>query len=159
DESTKESRERTYKVFHHLFSPKGDLLVTGGLSPDPNVHSPHHRGIFFGFNRITYGDGKKADTWHCTDGAYQSHDQLLAMEAGAVLGRHRLAIGWHGQDKHTFINEERELTVYHVPGGHLVEFAARLRPSAGPVRLDGDPQHAGVQLRADNEVFAKTSDQ
>jgi hypothetical protein len=34
-----------------------------------------------------------------------------------------------------------------------------MRPSAGPVKLDGDPQHAGVQFRADNEVFAKTSDQ
>jgi hypothetical protein len=29
----------------------------------------------------------------------------------------------------------------------------------GTVSLDGDPQHAGVQFRADNEVFAKTSAQ
>ena len=76
-----------------------------------------------------------------------------------MLGRHRLAISWHGQDKQAFANEERELTVYNVPGGQLVEFASRMRPSAGPVKLDGDPQHAGVQFRADNEVFAKTSDQ
>jgi hypothetical protein len=159
DETSKESRERTYKVFHHLYSPEGNVLTTGGLSNDPDVHSPHHRGIFYGFNRISYGDGKTADTWHCTNGAHQAHDRFLAIEAGPVLGRHRLAISWHGRDKRVFANEERELTVYNVPGGQLVEFASRLRPSAGPVKLDGDPQHAGVHFRADNEVFAKTSDQ
>jgi hypothetical protein len=159
DETSKESRERTFKVFHHLFSPKGDVLTTGGLSDDPDVHSPHHRGIFFGYNRISYDNGKTADTWHCPNGEYQAHDRFLASEAGFVLGRHRLAISWHGRDKQAFAVEERELTVYNVPGGQLVEFASRLRPTAGPVKLDGDPQHAGVQFRADNEVFAKTSDQ
>ena len=159
DESSKESRELTYKVFHHLFSPNGDVLTTGGLSDDPNVHSPHHRGIFFGYNRISYGDGKTADTWHCTNGAYQAHDRFLASEAGPVLGRHRVAISWHGQDKQAFAEEERELTAYNVPGGQLVEFASRLCTSEGPIRLDGDPQHAGVHFRADNEVFAKTSNQ
>jgi hypothetical protein len=159
DEISKESRDRTYKVFHHLYSPKGDVLTTGGLSDDPNVHSPHHRGIFYGFNRISYGNGKTADTWHCANGAHQAHDRFLAIEAGPVLGRHRLAISWHGKDKQVFANEERELAVYDVPGGQLVEFASQLRTSGGSVKLDGDPQHAGVHFRADNEVFAKTSRQ
>jgi hypothetical protein len=159
DDSSEANRVRTYKVFHHLYSPKGDVLTTGGLSADPDVHSPHHRGIFYGFNRISYGNGKTADTWHCTNGAHQAHDRFLANEAGLVLGRHRVAISWHGQDKKAFAEEERELTVYNVPGGQLVEFASRLRPSAGPVKLDGDPQHAGLQFRADNEVFARTSAQ
>jgi hypothetical protein len=159
DESSKESREKTYKVFHHVYSPIGDVLVTGGLSGDPDVHSPHHRGIFFGYNRVGYGIGKTADTWHCPNGEYQAHDRFLASEAGSVLGRHRLAISWHGRDKQAFAEEERELTVFTLPGGQLVEFASRMRPIAGPVNLSGDPQHAGVQFRADNEVFAKTSDQ
>jgi len=73
DESTPASRVRTYKVFHHVYSPNGDRIVTGGLNDDPKVHSPHHRGIFYGFNRITYGDGKRADTWHCINGAFQQH--------------------------------------------------------------------------------------
>jgi hypothetical protein len=159
DETTAASRERTYKVFHHLFSPKGDTLVTAGLSDDPNVHSPHHRGIFFGFNRISYGDGKTADTWHCTNGAYQGHQRFLASEAGSVLGRHRAAIGWHGNDKALFANEDREFTAYNVPGGQLIDFVSRLSTPAGTVKLDGDTQHAGVHFRADNEVFAKTSAQ
>ncbi len=158
DESTPAGRVRTYKVFHHVFSPKGDRILTGGLNEDPKVHSPHHRGIFYGFNRITYGNGKTADTWHCIDGAFQLHERFLASEEGPVLGRHRVAISWHGQDA-AFAEEEREVTVYNVPGGHLIEFASRLRSSSSPVRFDGDPQHAGFQFRAHNDVDAYTTNQ
>ena len=156
DESTPASRVRTYKVFHHVYSPKGDRIVTGGLNDDPKVHSPHHRGIFYGFNRITYGNGKRADTWHCIDGAFQQHERFLASEEGSVLGRHRVVISWHGQDA-AFAEEERELTVYNVPGGHLIEFASQLRSLSGRVRIDGDPQHAGFQFRAHNDVDAFTT--
>jgi hypothetical protein len=158
DESTPESRVRTYKVFHHVFSLKGDRVVTGGLNEEPKVHSPHHRGIFYGFNRITYGDGKKADTWHCIDGAFQQHERFLASDEGLVLARHRAEISWHGKDA-AFAQEERELTVYNVPGGHLIEFASRLRSPSGRVRIDGDPQHAGFQFRAHNDVDAYTTNQ
>jgi hypothetical protein len=158
DESTPASRVRTYKVFHHVYSPKGDRIITGGLNDDPKVHSPHHRGIFYGFNRITYGGGKKADTWHCIDGASQQHERFLASEQGPVLGRQRVEISWHGKDT-AFATEERELTVYNVPGGHLIEFVSRLRTIIGPVRIDGDPQHAGFQFRAHNDVDAYTTNQ
>jgi len=158
DESTPESRVRTYKVFHHVFSLKGDRVVTGGLNEDPKVHSPHHRGIFYGFNRISYGDGKRADTWHCIDGAYQQHERFLASEEGPVLARHRAEISWHGKDA-AFAQEERELTVYNVAGGRLIEFASRLRSPSGRVRIDGDPQHAGFQFRAHNDVDAYTTNQ
>ena len=158
DESTPASRVRTYKVFHHVYSPNGDRIVTGGLNEDPKVHSPHHRGIFYGFNRMTYGDRKRADTWHCIDGASQQHERFLASEQGPVLARHRAEISWHGKDA-AFATEERELTVYNVPGGHLIEFASRLRSTSGRVRIDGDPQHAGFQFRAHNDVDAYATNQ
>jgi hypothetical protein len=153
DDSTQEKREETYKVFHHLFDPAGARLVTkgaGGLYP-------HHRGLFFGFRKTTYGDGQEVDTWHCTGDTHQAHERVLAREAGEFLGRHRVRIGWHGKGKELFAREDRELTVYNVPGGRLVEFASVLRPVAGTVRVDGDPQHAGFHFRADNEVAARTS--
>jgi hypothetical protein len=109
----------------------------------------------YGFNNITYG-GKKVDTWHCTGDTHVSHEGFLKQEAGPVLGRHRVAIDWHGEKKEVFAREERELTVYHVPGGTLVEFASRLKTTAGKVRLAGDPQHAGFQFRAHNDVADKT---
>src|SRR5262249_6802514 len=48
DESSKDARNRTYKVFHHLFDPAGQRLVTNG---GPDGLYPHHRGLFYGFNR------------------------------------------------------------------------------------------------------------
>src|SRR5439155_24764937 len=110
DESTPASRVRTYKVFHHLYSPQGDRVVTNVLPDDPKIHSSHHRGIFYGFNRISYGNGKTADLWHCGNGEYQEHDRFLSSHTGPDLGRHRVAVSWHGRDKKTFAEEERELT-------------------------------------------------
>jgi hypothetical protein len=155
DESTKESREQTFKVFHHLYDPAGKRIVTNG----PSGLYPHHRGLFYGFMKVTYDDKKTVDTWHCKGDAYQGHEKFLAVEAGPVLGRHRVEVGWHGERKETFAVEQREMTVYAVPGGTLVEFASRLDTRGGTVKLDGDPQHAGFHFRADNEVNEKTKAQ
>lgn len=155
DDSSKERRELTYKPFHHLYDPTGKVLLTKGAGGQ----FTHHRGLYYGFNKVTYGTGKTADVWHCTGDAHQSHQKFLAQEAGPVLGRHRLEIHWHGQGKEVFAREEREITVYNTPGGILVQFASRLRSAGSPVHLDGDPQHAGFHFRADNEVAAETKGQ
>jgi len=152
DESTPARREQTFKVFHHLFDPAGKQLVTKG----PGGLYTHHRGLFYGFMNVTYGDGKKVDIWHCKEDTYQGHDKFLSQEAGDVLGRQRLLIGWHGKKKVLFAREERELTVYAVPGGLMIEFASRLTPVQGTVKVDGDPQHAGFHFRASNEVNEKS---
>jgi hypothetical protein len=153
DESSQKNRELTYKVYHHLFDPAGTRLVTKG----PGGLYTHHRGLFYGFNRVSYEEDKKRpDVWHCTGDAHQSHQAVISSDAGPVLGRHRLKLGWHGPGKELFAEELRELTVYHLPGGHLVAFASRLASRAGAIKLDGDPQHAGFHFRADNEVADKT---
>src|SRR5688572_17636121 len=59
DDTSPATREATFKVYHHLFDPTGTRVVTNG----PSGLYPHHRGLFFGFNRISYGD-KKCDIWH-----------------------------------------------------------------------------------------------
>lgn len=149
------NRVETYKVFHHLYNPAGTAIVTKG----PGGRYTHHRGIFFGFSRCSYEGAKRVDTWHCGGDTYLSHEGYLAQEAGPVMGRHRVAVDWHGVAKKVFLKETRELTVYRLPGGTLVEFASRLATTGGKVKLDGDPQHAGFQFRAANEVAAKTSRQ
>ena len=67
DTSTPESREATYKPYHFMYSPDGSILLTKG----PGGLYTHHRGLFYGFSKITYGNGKTCDTWHCPEGAYQ----------------------------------------------------------------------------------------
>jgi hypothetical protein len=44
-------------------------------------------------------------------------------------------------------------------GGTLIEFTSRLKTTGGKIKLDGDPQHAGFQFRAHNDVALKTKSQ
>jgi hypothetical protein len=155
DDSTPQKREQTFKVYHHVYDPTGQRLVTKGVG---GLYT-HHRGLFYGFMKVTYDGNKVVDIWHCKEDTHQSHEKTLAAETGPVLGRHRLLIAWHGKGKEVFAHEERELTVYNVPGGLLIDFASTLTPVNGPIKLDGDPQHAGFHFRADNEVADKTKKQ
>lgn len=156
DDSTSQLREATYKVFHHLYDPAtGKTLLTKG----PGGRYTHHRGIFYGFNKTTYDGTKKVDIWHCTGNTHQSHEGFLGSEGGPVVGRHLVAIDWHGINKEVFAKEQRELAVYHIPGGTMVEFASRLKSTGPKIELRGDPQHAGFHFRASNEVAAETARQ
>lgn len=148
-EEAKLQGDKFFKPYHHLYDPAGTRFVTKG---DRDGLFPHHRGLFYGFSRISYGDVTGVNTWGCEGDNFQSHQAFLSQEAGPVLGRHLLAIDWHGKQAAVFAKEKRELTVYHRPGGILVEFVSRLASAVGPVKLDGDPQHAGFQFRAAQQV-------
>lgn len=161
DPSSPETRDKSYKVFHHVYDPAGSRFVTNGGHTDDHADAkklvfPHHRGLMYGFNRVTFGKNKKADTWHCRKDDHVSHVKTLETIAGPVLGRHRVELSWHGPKNEHFATELREMTVYKVPGGTLIEFASKLETTGGLVKLDGDPQHAGFQFRAANQVAVKT---
>jgi hypothetical protein len=147
----------TFKPFHQVFDPvEGKTLLTSGAHAKATEGLyPHHRGLFFGFNKITYGTKQTADIWHGTDNVFSTHEKMLGTEAGLVLGRHHAAITWHGKDAATFATEDRELTVYSVPGGTMIDWSTILSTKLDAVRLDGDPQHAGFHFRAAQEVAAK----
>ena len=154
DDSSAARHEETFKVYHHLYDPQGTRYLTKG----PGGTFTHHRGIFYGFNNVTYGS-QQADIWHCNKGESQVHQEYLSQESGPVLGRHRVRIAWNGRDGKPFASEERELTVYAVKTGELVGFASKLTTTLPSVQLDGDPQHAGFHFRAAQDVDAKTSAQ
>lgn len=164
DGSTPESHELTKKVFHHVFDPTtGQQLLTKG----PGGLYSHHRGVFFGFSKVRYGEGKTADVWHCNNGESQRHFkfQPWPLETGPNLARQRMVLSWHGPDGEIFANETREVAAYNLPGGTLLEFASYIRGTfvedskLQPLHLDGDPQHAGFQFRAAQEVAEKTKEQ
>ena len=153
DPSSEESRVKTYKPFHHVLDPVTGIRLTKG---DGGQYT-HHRGIFFGYNKISHGaDGKTlSDCWHCVGKARQEHRRVLEQAGGGVEGRQRVAIDWIGSDESKVLGETRELDAIPVPGGTIIEFSSRLE-SAGPVSLRGDPQHAGVHFRAPQEVHDVT---
>ena len=155
----------TFKPFHNVFDPvDGSVMLTNtSAKTSKDGQFPHHRGLFFGFNKVSYqvadGNKKTADIWHGSNNVYSEHEKSLATEAGQVLGRQKAAIAWHGADGATFADEVRELTAYSTPGGTLIDWSTQLTSKAGTVRLDGDPQHAGFHFRANQEVAKNGKEQ
>ena len=97
DNTSPQTREATFKVFHELYSPDGARLVTKGVGGE----FTHHRGLFYGFMKTTYGKDT-VDIWHCKKDTHQAHAGFLGKEEGPVLGRQRVAIDWNGTKKQTF---------------------------------------------------------
>jgi hypothetical protein len=153
DASSDAARVKAYKPFHHVFDPATGIRLTKG----EGGQFAHHRGIFFGYNKISHGPDKKtlSDCWHCTGQSRQEHRRVESQSAGPVEGVQRVAIDWIGSDGGSVLGETRELEVAPVAGGTVIDFASRLQ-ATGPVRLDGDPQHSGVHFRASNEVHDST---
>jgi hypothetical protein len=152
DESSADARLKSFKPYHHVFL-NGVQLTNG-----PEGKFPHHRGFYFGFMKCTY-DGKTADTWHCRDGVFQSHEQVVHQVAGPFGARQCVKIDWHGKDKAVFATEQREVTFVPFDNGLLIDFVAVVAPTVAKLKFDGDPQHAGFHFRAAQEVEAKTSKQ
>jgi hypothetical protein len=149
----KETTNPTTKPYHHLFASDGKTIVTNSNQGQ----FPHHRGIFYGFNNISY-EGKKVDVWHCRNGEHTAHEKIIAAEAGPLFGRHALQIAWNGTDGKPFANERRELTAYNIAGGTLIDFSSELTTRLDKVRLDGDPQHAGFHFRANSTMEKNTKE-
>lgn len=158
DESTEETREATYKPFHHVYDADGENFLTKG----PGGQFTHHRGIYFGFSKCSYttaeGEDVTVDTWHCKSPAYQSHKAVVEQTADDTQAKQTVVILWHGIDGKVFALETRTLTFSRSGAATVVDFSSIVKPAADidKVTLDGDPQHAGFQFRASNEVNAKT---
>lgn len=149
-----ENIELTKKPFHHVFDPDGSRLITKGAGG----RYPHHRGIFFGYNRCRV-NGPSYDTWHAARGEHTVHREVLRTTTGPVVGGHTVRIDWNDREGKPFATETRRLRVFRQSKGHtLIEVTTRLAAAAGSVRLEGDRQHAGLQFRASQYVADHAGD-
>ncbi len=140
--------ENTKKPYHHVFDPTGQKLITKGLG---GLY-PHHRGIYFGYNKCRIGD-EVYDTWHAAKGEHEQHVEFVREFAGPVFGGHVVRIHWNDRAGKPFIEETRRVLAFRQPAGQvLIEFSTMLRALNEPVDLGGDRQHAGVQFRAAQTV-------
>lgn len=157
DDSTPERREETFKPFCHVFRPgSNELLLTKG----PGGKFTHHRGIFYGFSKVSYTgeDGKVRkgiDTWHCRQ-AHQIHREFLEQNADAESASFVARIDWIDNEGAVFASEDRKMSFFRTEGDLVVDFESTLAPAVPEVKLDGDPQHAGFQFRAHNDVHDLT---
>jgi hypothetical protein len=162
DTSTKQRTFETYKPFHHVFDASGNLLTNGpdGLHPylKDKIRHPHHRGIFVGWNKLAFG-GQQYDLWHMK-GVHQVHQRFLELTAGPVLARSKVLIHWNDKSGEPIIAEQRQTTVFRQgdPTVLLMDFQTELKAVRDDVFLNGDPEHAGLQYRAHNDVNAGGED-
>ena len=143
-------RNETYKVFHHVFAPSGDRLITKGAGGK----YPHHRGLYLGWNKLKCGD-RTYDFWHMKT-VTQRFRETVEQVAGPVFGRHTAIIEWLDPDEKPVIEEQRTLVAVAQPEGTLLlEWSTELASKQGDLFLGGDMHHAGFQFRAHNEVTTR----
>ena len=155
DPGAPQRRFETYKPFHHVYD--GELRLTNGPDGEQpyvadQILYPHHRGIFIGWNRVTF-EGKRYDLWHMPDGA-QVHQRFEKMTAGPDTAESVSIVHWNDPAGEPILVERRRVAASR-PGGQtvvLIDFESELKAVRGDVALDGDPEHAGIHYRAHNDV-------
>jgi hypothetical protein len=153
DPTTPETLHDTYKVFHHVFGPGTDTIITKGSGGKYT----HHRGLYVGWNKTQF-DGKSLDFWHCTRGAHQRHVKFLEKSGDADRGTMTAEIHWNDAEGEPVIVEKRTVTVTRpASNGDLkaawqIDWQTMLTSRRGEIELTGDRQHAGFQYRASQEV-------
>lgn len=148
DKSTPAKLLETYKPYLHVFDAEGTAPITKG----PGGTFPHHRGIYIGWNKITF-NGKAYDRWHMKGGE-QVHQKFTAQKADADLATFTSLVHWNDEAGKEFVVEERTMTFRPAPapGRALIDFSSKLSAPRGEVKLDGDPEHAGIHFRPVEEV-------
>ncbi len=150
DTSSADRIHDTYKVFHHVFGPQSGERITKG----PGGKYTHHRGIFVGWNKTSFDEGKMLDFWHCTKGAHLRHIKFVDQQADADHGSMTAEIHWNDADGNPVIRELRTVSVRKDSGtdGWQIDWSTELKSERGEITLAGDRQHAGFQFRADQPV-------
>jgi len=145
DGSSEEGIELSKKPFHHVFDPDGSQLITKGLGGK----YPHHRGLFFAYNRIDT-EGGPYDIWGGSHGDYQEHVKVVREMAGPVMGGHVVEIKWVNRHGVTLGVEKRRVVVFRSPTDEmLIEFTTTLEEGDKPVGMySSNSHHGGVQFRA-----------
>ncbi len=139
-----EDVENTMKPFHHVYAPDGSRLITKG----PGGLYSHHRGIYFGYNRIRV-NGESLDVWHSRNGEHTEHLEVKKARTGPVFGDHVVIISWNKPDGEPFAEETRHVRAFRQPDGDtVIDVHSTLRSVAGAVELGGDLHHGGLQFRA-----------
>ncbi len=148
DLSTPEKHHETYKPYLHVFDASGATRLTKGAG----FNFTHHRGIFLGFSKISYG-GKSYDRWHMKGG-----DQVVTKIVPGDSG-FTASINWQGDTTDPFLTEERHFA-FSAPAKPFylgIDMTSAIKAVSGEAEISGDPEHAGAQFRPSELVDTKTT--
>jgi hypothetical protein len=143
-------REQTYKPYLHIYDADGKTFISKG----PGGKFPHHRGIFYGWQGMTWKGQKGINIWEMVAGN-QVHQKFTVQKAEADQATFTSLIAWKLKDGTQILEEERTMTFHRRPAPTLalVDFSSKLKPVAGDVVLDTNTnaEHGGVHFRAADE--------
>ena len=141
------NRDETYKVYTHIYDFAGEAPITKGAGGK----FTHHRGMFIGWNHTHVG-GTQYDTWHMKL-CHQHHLAWTTLEAAEGRATQTEELHWMPDDGEPFIKEVRRITAAPGEDGlRVFDFQSSLTALKEAIQLRGDLQHAGMQVRLEQEV-------
>ncbi len=149
-----QKRDETYKPYFHVIDPQTQKALTKG----PGGKYPHHRAIFIGWNKLKVGD-KQYDFWHMK-GTVQVHKRFVSLVA-SEQAELTSEVDWNLDSGDTILKETRRVVAHRPPDDRTIavlDFSSSLKAVAGDMVLGGDPEHAGMQYRASNDVDTGPAD-
>ncbi|HLU90466.1 MAG TPA: DUF6807 family protein [Cyclobacteriaceae bacterium] len=141
------------RSFYEIYDLEGENKITNDGAE--GTEYPHHRGIMIGARRVGF-EGAELSFWGMEDLTVQRHIEFRKNVAGPVLAHTEALIQWNDSTGRTIIEEVRQARIFKqaAPNILVLDFTSDLKAVAGPVTIDGDPDHGGVQFRAHNDVAA-----
>jgi len=139
--------------FYPLLGPGGKHMTrryplekVPGEEPD----HPHHRGMWF-----THGAVNGEDYW--SEGARAAktvHRQYDEVASGPVYGYFRAVTDWITKDGKKAAEDVREVCVYNVTDGRLLDFEVTVRATEGPL-VFGDTKEGSFGIRVPESIRVK----
>jgi hypothetical protein len=125
-------RMRRSCYLHPVYAPDGTAITD-----DFNKDHPHHRGIFWAWEVITF-DGKTDDIW-TVKGFRQRFVRWKARETAGPAARLAVENGWYSGER-KFVTEEVEILVHPVANDRRVfDFTLIFEATDKPVTIVGTP--------------------
>ena len=117
---------------HPVYAPDGTLLTD-----DFNKDHPHHRGIFWAWEVVTF-DGKTDDVW-TVKGFRQRFVRWKARETNGPEARLSVENGWYSGER-KFVKEDVEILAHPVANDRRVlDFTLSFEATDKPVTIVGTP--------------------
>lgn len=135
----------TKPYFYPLNGPTGKPVVRRWPMenvPGETTDHPHHRGLWF-----THGEMNDVDFW--TEGPAKGktiHTAYEAAESGPVYGRMRAKTDWVTPEGRKIAEDVRDVRVYNVQNGCLMDFAITVKAVGGPL-VWGDTKEGTFSIR------------
>ena len=157
DTSDEKAAHETYKVYAHVMDPtdpKNERTLTKGAGSQYT----HHRGIYIGFSKANVEGVGGVDTWHMSNGVRQQFGEIVKQDTSDDQATLTVTVNWVKGDQ-PLVSEQRTFIV-HQPeenGAVMIDTISTITATVGDTVLKGDPEHAGLQYRAHEDVVQNKS--